>query len=79
MGMHRNPKSEEDLILDDKLDAARTMIRLRSRQTIRRDLNDIESRIVEAHSKELAAGEVTRLDLNPQSIVGELGKGADKK
>lgn len=74
MGSHRNPKSEEDLILDDKLDFARTIVRLKSRQDVRRLLNELEPALVEAHAKELSSGEVTRFEIEPARLMGTEGE-----
>lgn len=68
MGVHRNPKSEEDLILDDKLDMARTLVRLKTRQNARRELNEIEPALVEAHGKELQDGTVSRIDIDTAAL-----------
>lgn len=68
MGVHRNPKSEEDLILDDKLDLLRTLTTLEGRKRRRRILNDIEPSLVEAHAEELASGTVTAIDFDLAAI-----------
>lgn len=65
----RKEKSEEDLILEDKIDLARTLVRLKARQTIRRELNELESKIVEQHTGEVRARDVTRVTLDPGSVV----------
>jgi len=69
MSVHKTPKSEEDLILQDKLDLARTLTRLKARKQVRRELNGLEAALVEAHSKELAAGSVTAIDIDLDALV----------
>jgi len=68
MSVHKTPKSEEDLILADKLDMLRTLSRLKARKQVRRELNELESAVVEAHAKELQSGEVTGYDIDLGSL-----------
>lgn len=69
MSVHKTPKSEEDLILQDKLDLARTLTRLKARKQVRRELNGLEAALVENHAKELEAGRVTSLDIDLDALV----------
>ena len=78
MSVHKTPKSEEDLILQDKLDLARTLTRLKARKQVRRELNGLEAALVEAHAKELAAGSVTAIDVDLDALVRPALPEADK-
>lgn len=60
MSRRLDGKDEDELALDDKLDLARTMLALESRQKLRRSKNAIETVIRQSHREEVNAGEVTQ-------------------
>lgn len=53
------PKTLEDLVLDDKLDIARTIVRLKHRIQIRHELNDADAEIKQSHGRQVNDGSVT--------------------
>lgn len=68
MAVHKTPKSESDLILDDKLDLARTLVRLKARKQVRRELNELESGLVDNHAQELQTGQVSEIDFDLKAL-----------
>lgn len=70
MGVHRNPKSEEDLILDEKLRLARVLARWTAGNQVAKELNEIEPALVENHAKELQSGRVTRIEIDRTALFG---------
>ena len=60
MGRRMEPKDENELILDDKLDMFRTLNTLKHRQEIRREKNAGEAAIKQSHMEEVNSGEVTQ-------------------
>jgi hypothetical protein len=71
----RSFKSDEELILDDHLDALRTVARLKSRQQIRRELNTLESQLREKHEK----GGLGPLEFNLSALVNpQLASGGEE-
>lgn len=51
-------KTDEDLILDDKLDIARTILQLKKRQELRHEKNRVETIIKQSHRAEVNDGTV---------------------
>lgn len=74
MARRMEGKDENELVLDDKLDVARTITRLRARCETRRELNEIETKIKQEHRKEVDSGRVKRVVLpNPAGVLAGLG------
>lgn len=53
--MARQRKADTDIDLENKLDANRTLVRLRHRCGIRTELNELEPEIVRTHNAEIQA------------------------
>lgn len=60
MARRLEPRDANELALDDKLDVARTLTRLRKRIETRHELNDLEAEIKQAHAKEIENGRVSQ-------------------
>lgn len=59
MARRMEPKDRDELALDDKLDVARTLVRLKSRMADRHTLNEVTALIRQSHQGEVNRGEVT--------------------
>lgn len=76
MSRRMEPKDENELALDDKLDVARTLLTLGSRIQLRHTKNEIEAEIKQAHNKEIESGSVNRPVVPGQAeILTALGIG----
>ena len=77
MSRRYDGKSDEDLILDDKLDIARTILSLRKRQELRHEKNRVETLIKQSHREEVNNGKVVAPALpNGDDILGLFGASA---
>lgn len=56
-------KSLDKISLADKLDVARTLVRLEKRIEARRELNIIEQQIIDSHESDLAEGKVRGIEV----------------
>lgn len=74
----RGRKSPEKISLADKLDVARTLVRLEKRIETRRELNVIEQQIIDRHEADLADGTLRGIDVGKvvPGILKELGSGS---
>ena len=61
-------KSEADLALSEKKDVVRTVLRLKHRLLVARELNDLEDLIEQTHEKEVASGKLTKIDVDSIGI-----------
>ncbi len=60
--MATGKKSRDQLILEDKLDANRALIRLKANRWIRRQKNESEYQIRLGHWKQVKSGQVKELE-----------------
>lgn len=71
-------RSADKVALADKLDVARTLVRLEKRIEARHELNVIEKEIVDRHEADLSDGTVRGIDVGNivPSVLKELGSGS---
>jgi hypothetical protein len=66
-------KTDAQLALEDKIDLARTLVRFKHRRLSARELAEAEHLIQKRHDAEVAAGNITQIDLDSIG-VGSLTK-----